>query len=835
MPDTRAAPPLSPHLNRWTGEFTDLAREAGYGAANFRATRATARIGMIASTLASVSFLPLDLQLIAPPDLYLFIGIRLSLLVICVGALVVMQHASTERGVILVTYAQQALFYFLNAVIFDHPALTRHGGMLLPLMALALPVLLPGRLWQAALMSAYAALVSLLFWGVLREVPESPADLGVILLVTGVGFCVGVAARAQLNRMRREEFLHIERERQTNLELLAAKDAAEAGARAKSDFLAVMSHEIRTPMNGILGMVRLILDEPVSDRQRERLSVVLRSAEALRVTLDDVLDLSKLEQGTANYDRTALDIAHVMDDVIDLMRPRADEKGLVLGLQILTGVPSHVLGDPARLRQILLNLVGNAVKFTEAGHVLLRVKPVESGLRFEVEDSGIGISSRELARLFQPFVQADPSIQRRFGGSGLGLVICKRLIEDMGGGIGVESKPGQGSLFHFELPLPAVAAPAAAMPVPAAKPVRRLRLLLVEDNEINQQVASAILERAGHDCVVAETGRAALALAQEEAFDAILMDLQMPEMDGFEATRRIRALGAKGRMPIIALTANAMPEDVARARAAGMNGHLAKPIRPQELSETLAAIGAAGTSSAKGAFAEGQDQSRTVAEGADVLLVGPADVALQHRLSRIGLRVFPMPELKAAATLYASRAFPVVLVRGADGLAMARLLTTPEGNRPLIAIWQDGGDALDLQPGELALPAAADDDELRWRLFGGTGQTGAATDIGSLFDDVKVKALQGLFLRNLLEQRQALKPETLDLQHILQIAHRVKGSAANMGYADLAARAEAVLAEQTGRQGPAVRALIEILDETIDMLGATLMRGSSPDGARRAE
>jgi CheY-like chemotaxis protein len=405
----------------------------------------------------------------------------------------------------------------------------------------------------------------------------------------------------------------------------------------------------------------------------------------------------------------------------------------------------------------------------------------------------------------------------------------------MGGRIGVDSEPGQGSLFHFELPLPAVAAPAAAMPVSAAKPVRRLRLLLVEDNEINQQVASAILERAGHDCVVAETGRAALALVQEEAFDAILMDLQMPEMDGFEATRRIRALGAKGRMPIIALTANAMPEDVARARAAGMNGHLAKPIRPLELSETLAAIAAAGTPSVKGVFAEGQVQPGTVAEGADVLLVGPADVALHHRLSRIGLRVFPMPDVKAAATLYASRAFPVVLVRGADGLAMARLLTTPEGNRPLIAIWQDGGDVLDLQSGELALPAAADDDELRRRLFGGTGPTGAAADIGSLFDDVKVKALQGLFLRNLLEQRQALKPETLDLQHILQIAHRVKGSAANMGYADLAARADAVLAEQSGRQGPAVRALIEILDETIDMLGAALMRGSSPDGARRAE
>ncbi|MFN4009006.1 MAG: ATP-binding protein [Pannonibacter sp.] len=825
---------MSSRLNRWTGEFADPQREAAYGAATFRETRATARIGVVASTLASVSFLPLDLQLIAPPDLYLFIGIRLALLVICIGALGLLSHATSARGVLAATYAQQAVFYFLNAIIFDHPALTRHGGMLLPLMALALPVLLPGRLWQASLMSAYAALVSLLFWGVLRAVPESPADIGVILLVTGVGLCVGVAARAQLNRMRREEFLHIERERKTNLELLAAKDAAEAGARAKSDFLAVMSHEIRTPMNGILGMVRLILDEPIPASQRERLSVVLRSAEALRVTLDDVLDLSKLEQGAASYDRSPLELARVLDDVIDLMRPRALEKRLDISLEVSGDVPGHVLGDPARLRQILLNLVGNAVKFTETGSVRLRLGRSGGGIRFEVEDTGIGISDRELARLFQPFVQADPSIQRRFGGSGLGLVICKRLIEDMGGSIGVSSVSGQGSVFHFELPLEPVEPAKEVTIVASHGPRRSLSLLLVEDNEINQQVAAAILQRAGHRCVVADTGGQALERVQDETFDAVLMDLQMPEMDGFEATRRIRALGAKGRMPIIALTANAMPEDVARSRAAGMNGHLAKPIRPQELDEMLAVI-ARGERPADGGGAN-EVASAIVPEGADVLLAGPATNAVQQRLSRLGLRVFPMPDLVAAARLAASRPFPLVLLTQASDLAAARSLPGTGNASPVLGLWLEAdGEAPGVLPGELVLRATASDDALRRRLFGMAVASQAESGIDSLFDDVKVKALQSLFLRNLIEQRHDLKRESLDLQHILQIAHRVKGSAANMGFADLADSAEAVLAAGEARRTGARDALVQALDETIGRLDAALGTGPLRDGARRAE
>ncbi|NBN79928.1 response regulator [Microvirga tunisiensis] len=824
---------LQARLNRWTGEFERPADEAAYARATYRETLGSARIGIIASTLASLSFLPLDVELIAAPDLYLFVGIRFALLLACIAALVALIRYPSLQAVLAVTYLQQGLFYFLNAVIFDHPALTRHGGLLLPLMAVALPVLLPGRLWQASLMGAYAALVSLLFWGVLRTPPETPRDLGVILLVTSVGFFVGVAARAQLNRMRRDEFLHIERERRTNLELLAAKEAAEAGARAKSDFLAVMSHEIRTPMNGILGMVRLILDEPISDSQRQRLQVVLRSAEALRVTLDDVLDLSKLDQGAAPCEQVPMDVARVVHDVCDLMRPRAEDKGLVLTAVLDADVPALVLGDPARLRQVLMNLVGNAVKFTGAGAVSIRVRrrPAAAAmarpwLEIVVEDTGIGIAPQQLGQLFQPFVQADASIHRRFGGSGLGLAISKRLVEAMGGAIGVSSEPDRGSRFTVDLPLleapPGSAVPAVAgQDRPASGGQRRLSLLLVEDNEINQQVAAGLLARAGHRCTVAPGGMEALARLAEETFDAVLMDLQMPGLDGFETTRRIRALPAGGSLPIIALTANAMPEDVARSQAAGMNGHLAKPIRPDDLARVLDRLAGGRIS---------------LPEGSDVLLVGTADPMARRRLEGLGLRVFPMADSAAALTILTARRFPLVVLQADAGAPALRERLASLGGGCRLAHWRpaaSGGP--EPQTGELLLDAASEDDDLRAMLLDGPVAPEGGTDLGALFDDVKIRALQSLFLRNMVEQREALEQHGAEGDQIAAIAHRVKGSAANMGFADLADAAGALLTASGADRPGALNRLRSRLDDTIHSMDRALSGPRPEDGTDRGE
>lgn len=396
----------------------------------------------------------------------------------------------------------------------------------------------------------------------------------------------------------------IEIHHQTHKKMVDAVNKSEAANQAKSQFLANMSHEIRTPINAIMGMAHLIMQDPLNEQQTVYVNNLTSSAQSLLTIINDILDLSKIEAHKLELEKINFSLQDAIDRVTNVIKLKADEKNLTIEVHISDEVPQRLMGDPERLGQILMNLGSNAVKFTEQGYIKIVVGLIASGpnrieVSFEVSDTGAGITQPQLEKLFQPFIQADSSTTRKFGGTGLGLVISQNLIEMMDGKISVSSQLGQGSSFKFSLIfLPAEAIddtkaidPKTAIEAEYIKAIAQLkghRALLVEDNIMNQQVAKTLLSRNGVEVDLAEDGQQAVDMVQQDSYDFVLMDCQMPIMDGYQATLNIRQMPDLKNLPIIALTANVMTKDVKRVVEVGMDDYISKPVDVRKMFITIA-------------------------------------------------------------------------------------------------------------------------------------------------------------------------------------------------------------------------------------------------------
>jgi signal transduction histidine kinase/CheY-like chemotaxis protein/HPt (histidine-containing phosphotransfer) domain-containing protein len=464
-------------------------------------------------------------------------------------------------------------------------------------------------------------------------------------------------------------YTDITERKRNEIALAKARDTAEAASRARSEFLAMMSHEIRTPMNAVLGLTESLLESKLTDEQRKSAQAIQEASDGLLNILNDILDLSKLDAGKLEFEQLPFSLEAVIDNTKSIVGLRAAEKGLALRVEIDPDLPKALIGDPNRLRQIVLNLVSNAVKFTHAGEIVISARCVardaaHATLLVAVRDTGIGIPPDRVGRLFTDFVQADASIHRQYGGTGLGLAICKRLVDQMGGVISVESIPGRGTRFSFQVALtladiadleqrgtPDTTIGLSELLVRLGRP---LRILVAEDNATNQLVVTQMLREFAVDLRIANDGAEAVAVATHGDFDAVFMDLRMPRMDGLEAARAIRALaGPRGAVPIVALTANAFADDIKACREAGMNDFVAKPIRKQILIATLAKIAAQALTPARhgaAAFAAATTPSAPVSTPA-----APASAPLAAASAPAAPASVPAPPALAPADVLVDR------------------------------------------------------------------------------------------------------------------------------------------------------------------------------------
>ena len=508
-------------------------------------------------------------------------------------AIIFFSYGRAGGQVCAVGFAAALLLYMVTRRDRSPPlAFTAMPALLAPLL---IGLLFPSVfLLEKAAVLLFAGLMSgLAGAALLRELRgASPAAGGVVRSITSRGLAPAPRPESGAEPGDDEE-LSLE-------SLREAKAQAEAASLAKSAFLATMSHEIRTPLNGVLGMTQALAADPtLTQHQRARLDMIRASGESLLAILNDILDLSKVEAGKLELESIEFDLEAIAQGAHAQFKAMAVDKGLEFKLAIDPAAKGAYLGDPTRVRQVIYNLISNALKFTERGEIRVAIDPAPGGgLRLTVADTGIGMAPEQLQRIFDKFEQADASSTRRYGGTGLGLAICRDLCGLMGGSITAESEPGRGARFTVVLPLPQVTEPAAAGALPAvgeaaeaeAEDAAALRILAAEDNPTNQMVLKALLAQVGVEPVMVENGALALEAWTTGEFDLILMDIQMPQMDGMEATRAIRRAEAetgRARTPIVALTANAMSHQVAEYAAAGMDAHVPKPIDVAALFATM--------------------------------------------------------------------------------------------------------------------------------------------------------------------------------------------------------------------------------------------------------
>ena len=541
-------------------------------AAAFPATVAMALTGAaLSSLMLDVSFGPFFLSWLFCTTLGMAIALPATLIII-----EPVRRSYFPGSSLLVRTCLYGLVAVMAAVAFSAkttpmPFLIFPAGMLL-----AFQLGPRGAAWSAAIVIAVAAPLTVAGYGPTTINPAwSDAErIRMVQAFVTTLFMTCLASALSLYRLNRMRVLMARRSQHAR----AARARAQAASQAKTEFLATMSHEIRTPLNSILGFAGLLgVTETLSPEGRRKLDLIDGAGQSLVTLVNDILDFSRLEAGSIQLDPRPISPATLLREAAAIVAPDAEAKGLSLVIEVEGDETALYALDESRLRQVLLNLLNNAVKFTPSGRIVARLETGPDRLRFEVADTGIGVSPDQQGKLFQRFTQADGSISRSFGGAGLGLAICKALVGLMGGEIGMRSALGQGATFWLTLPARVVEAEATSKP--EAEQTCAARVLLVDDHPMNRELGEAMLVLAGCEVTVAEDGDEAVRLATERDFDVILMDVHMPRMDGLAATRAIRALdGARGQAPIIALTADVMPQQIERCRRAGMVDHVAKPI-----------------------------------------------------------------------------------------------------------------------------------------------------------------------------------------------------------------------------------------------------------------